>query len=484
MKKSIFTLVLLLFSLTTLFADVPKTISYQGVLTDSDGNPVNDGNYKLTFKLTTNPNNSILLWEESHENVAVSNGLFHVMLGSINPIDLPFDEKYYLGISINDGEVLQPLTELGSVPYSLNVSDDAVVKSLNGNTGELTLKAGSNVSVSTNNDTITISSSGGNGELSLPFNGSVADDIFAFRVTNTGNGIGVLAEASGPNASLTAVNSGDGPAGFFQVANSQSSSSSISATSEGTGNVITSTHTGSDGHVATFRATNQNNSESAVGISTENGWTAMEVVNNAENGLAAYFLVANEQSGQISVLSQNRGTGPAIWGDAQGDGVGLKGSSTGEGAALNAENILGFSKTAEVIDNVDDNTQPTLHVTNNTEVLAVPTLLVEPTGRGTGGRFEINNINNPASSIYALHRGPGVAIHGDNNGSGINAVGIWALSSSGSDGLPLRVTQNGAGDEIAVFQSQGTNVARIDNTGKGFFQWRHTNRRCRYCRGF
>jgi hypothetical protein len=469
MKNAFLTLLILVCSVNLLLADVPKTISYQGKLTDSNGNPVTDGNYKLTFKLTSSPSNSSVIWEESHENVAVTSGLFNVILGSLNPIDLSFNETYYLEVSINDGETLLPLTELTSVPYSLNVSDEAAVKSLNRQTGNLTLRAGDNVSIATNSDTITISSSGnGGGGLTLPFNGAVADDIFAFKVSNTGNGIGILAEAGGPNASVTSINNGEGPAGFFQIANSLDSASVISATTEGVGTVISSLHTGSDGHVATFRATNSNNSESAVSIETENGWTAMQATNNGD-GLAAYFLIPNEQSNSIGVLSQNYGNGDAIYGNALGDGFGLRGQSNGTGSALYVANTSGFSKTAEITDNVNNNTEPTLYVTNNTDVLAVPTLKVEPTGRGTGGKFEINNINNGAPAISALHVGNGVAIQGDNKGSGSNAVGVWALSSSSSDGLPFKATQNGTGDNIALFQSQNLNVARIDKTGKGFF---------------
>lgn len=470
MKQMRLCVFLLLLLSTVLSAQVPQTISHQGLLTDSNGNAVPDGDYDLTFTLSTSPNNSVQLWEETHQDVVVQNGLFNVILGSITPLDLPFDDVYHLGISVNGGTELMPRIPLTSSPYSLNVDDDAAVKSLNELTGDVTLAGGDNVSVSTNDNTITISSSGNGTGLTLPFNGTVADDIFAFRVSNTGNGIGILGESGGPNSAVSGINSGTGPAGSFTVANSESGSSAITGTTEGTGNTATFTHTGTDGHIASFRATNTDNAESAVSIETENGWTAMEVVNNAQNGLAGYFLIANDQSSQIGVLSQNRGTGPAIWGDAQGNGIGVKASSTGSGAALNAENISTFSKVAEFIDTVEDNTEPAVTITAETNVLATPALRVQHTGRGTAGRFENTNTTEASgSAIFAVHNGPGVAVQGSAQGSGITAVGVWAQAPNGSDALPLRATQNGAGDDIAIFQSQNLSVARIDNTGKGFF---------------
>ena len=42
---------LLLLAVQTAWSQIPQTISYQGVLSNNDGTPVQDGNYTLTFKL-------------------------------------------------------------------------------------------------------------------------------------------------------------------------------------------------------------------------------------------------------------------------------------------------------------------------------------------------------------------------------------------------------------------------------------------------
>ena len=58
----------------------------------------------------------------------MTNGVFDAVLGSSNPLDLDFDEKYYLGIAVGlDPELGR--VELTAAPYSLNartVEDGAV----------------------------------------------------------------------------------------------------------------------------------------------------------------------------------------------------------------------------------------------------------------------------------------------------------------------------------------------------------------------
>jgi hypothetical protein len=44
---------LLLVIIQSLVAQIPRNISYQGILTDSLGNPKPDGKYKFTFRLYT-----------------------------------------------------------------------------------------------------------------------------------------------------------------------------------------------------------------------------------------------------------------------------------------------------------------------------------------------------------------------------------------------------------------------------------------------
>ena len=119
--KSIKFVVLFLVIAVTQFtlAQIPQTMSYQGVLTGTSGTPVPDGTVSLTFRLYDSSENGDTLWQET-QDVQVTNGIFNVILGSNNPLNLPFDKQYWLGITISGGTELTPRVMLTASPYSLN----------------------------------------------------------------------------------------------------------------------------------------------------------------------------------------------------------------------------------------------------------------------------------------------------------------------------------------------------------------------------
>ena len=107
-------------------AQVPKTISYQGVLTDASGTVVPDGSYSLTFKIYDVATGSTALWTEV-QSVAISKGIFNVILGSVVPLNLPFNKPYYLGVTVGAGAELTPRIALTSSAYSFRaVNTDSI----------------------------------------------------------------------------------------------------------------------------------------------------------------------------------------------------------------------------------------------------------------------------------------------------------------------------------------------------------------------
>lgn len=126
MKTKLLLTVLLSFCLVPLAsAQIPQTMSYQGVLTDAAGNPVADGLVSLTFKLYDVAENGEALWEET-QDVKVTDGIFNVILGSQTPLTLPFDTPYWLGITVGEENELTPRTALTAAPYSLNAASTLV----------------------------------------------------------------------------------------------------------------------------------------------------------------------------------------------------------------------------------------------------------------------------------------------------------------------------------------------------------------------
>jgi hypothetical protein len=166
--------------LATAAAQVPQTLNYQGVLTDSGGSVVPDGIYEITFRLYSSPGYSLPLWTET-DSVTVSKGIFSVILGRNEALDLPFDRQYWLGISVEGGEELTPLVEFASSPYSLrsafaDTADYAFSGGGGGNDGWV--DDGSVVRLATAGDRVGIGTSSPNENL------VVGGDLGSFREAN------------------------------------------------------------------------------------------------------------------------------------------------------------------------------------------------------------------------------------------------------------------------------------------------------------
>jgi hypothetical protein len=130
MKKAmVFTATWLMFLFSVAAADIPKLINYQGMLTDDSGGPLTD-TLDITFIIYDDPGptGGNVKWSETQYDVSVINGLFNVILGSANPIDLPFDQDYWLDISV-EGEHMPERLKFTSVGYAYRalVADSAVV---------------------------------------------------------------------------------------------------------------------------------------------------------------------------------------------------------------------------------------------------------------------------------------------------------------------------------------------------------------------
>lgn len=104
-------------AVTATRADVPRTITYQGYLTNAAGEAVT-GPVALRFALYAQPTGGDPLWAESHQAVSAVNGIYSVTLGSATPVTLAFDRPLYLGVSIGGGAEMTPRHELTTVPYA------------------------------------------------------------------------------------------------------------------------------------------------------------------------------------------------------------------------------------------------------------------------------------------------------------------------------------------------------------------------------
>ena len=125
--------------------DIPMTISYQGKLTDVNGEPVND-DVSMGFRIYDGEGTPI--WPEAGPEihiVTVSQGLYTVEIGSESDgIDLPFDQAYWLEVSINGG-TMSPRQEITAVGYARSLAPGANIPGdffVDGNVGIGTTELG------------------------------------------------------------------------------------------------------------------------------------------------------------------------------------------------------------------------------------------------------------------------------------------------------------------------------------------------------
>ncbi len=120
---------------SSVFAEVPHLINYQGVLTDTLNNPI-DGIHDLTFRIYPDSITTSSLWMEVHTGVDVEKGLFSVVLGSFIPFPASLFEvkERWLGITVDGDDEMSSRARITSVPWALRaaVAESALVSASGG----------------------------------------------------------------------------------------------------------------------------------------------------------------------------------------------------------------------------------------------------------------------------------------------------------------------------------------------------------------
>jgi len=118
-------------------AQLPRTLSYQGVLKNADGSPV-AGPVTLTVSLYESLTGGSAVWTEIHQDEPLASGVYSITLGKPKkgtpvPLTLAFDTPYYLQVTV--GNVDMGRHELTSVPYALKAASLDGVTVNNGKVG-------------------------------------------------------------------------------------------------------------------------------------------------------------------------------------------------------------------------------------------------------------------------------------------------------------------------------------------------------------
>ncbi|HEX9816179.1 MAG TPA: tail fiber domain-containing protein [Candidatus Thermoplasmatota archaeon] len=128
-------LLLPILSATDILAQAPDSVSFQGLLTETGGSPLN-ATVSITFKLYKN---DTAVWTETQPSVVVTDGIFNVLLGSVTPLDtVAFNQPIEIGIKVATDPEIKPTTPLAAAPYALGMrgmyavwAEDGVNESFN-----------------------------------------------------------------------------------------------------------------------------------------------------------------------------------------------------------------------------------------------------------------------------------------------------------------------------------------------------------------
>ncbi len=505
---------------------VPSTLNIQGVLNNINGQPVTNGTYSITFRLYTSALGDVPEWSETQNSITVQSGIFNAILGKINPLNIPFDRPYFLGIKLGNEPEMEPRIELTSSAYSLlakNVQNNSIstdkiqanaitidkiaspiISSINGVTndgGNLNLVAGNNISLVPDNvnKTITISASnGGTGTGSI----SSLTEGNGITIQNP-NGpfpnIGLKPNILlGPGGSLGILNQNNGAVGSFSSDTRQNGFFSLS-----NANLLN-----------TFLVSHFSDGQPFLTMNNKLGSQILDVkaneANNAEinlkssSGNNTLRLSANETNGGlVNVFNQNGITAAGLTTTSAGNGrlminssdnrllIDLKANSGGGGFF----SLFNDESTESVRLSTSENRGGILSIRNRAGNTAVN---LSTNGVGDGGLFVSSGSNKPVGEISTNVNGGGLfsiynqdpvevfRITTKENGQGTmrmnNRLGnrtAELMSNEFSDGEftlhsvltnpTVRLTANeNAGGLVNVFNPQGDVAVRVTGEESGF----------------
>ena len=304
-----------------------------------------------------------------------------------------------------------------------------------------------------------------------------------------------LFENSSPTTAgnvLEAKCMGTGEAGYFHIDNVASTANALQVTTLGTGNALYASCAGTGAPAAIVgeaTATGANNSTGVWGKCDETGSAGIGVYGSTAGGGVGVY--GNSTSG-VGVEAITGGAGNAIYATTAGTGNAIKAvssSTTSTNPAILGQTASTASGAVGVQGEVTSSS-PTLlaagvkGVNDGSNGNGIGVYASAPSSgmalyANAASGYGIEAVaRGSADAIYAEADGTGSAIEGYAFGSGSTgaATGVYAHARSGSTNCNALIANmegstastTGA-NNCAIFQSAGTNVARIDRNGKGYF---------------
>lgn len=502
---------------TFVHAQVPQLLNYQGKLVKADGK-AEDGTFTMVFSIYSTETGGTALWSETQNAVTVSKGIFNVLLNVPGNIFTTSGERF-LGIKVGDGAEMTPRFRLTSVPYAQRtaeadgVADNAitnpkiannavtsnkiqdgevktddlatnavtaakiasgqVVKGINNLKDNVTLTAGSNISITSSGSTLTIAAQGvGTGDITAvnAGNGLTGGSQTADATLHVGqgNGITVSTDAVALNTSYTDsryVNEGQ--------ANSVTSSMI-------TDNTITGSDISSSTSLSVYSLTASNSVKTGT-PSTTSG--TGDIV--ADDDLYADDIISAGSSiygNSASFGSSTRGDGSVYIYESDGTLVTMVATNTAGGGYFELNSGDGSEAIRLTTSGTGSTERGYLAVKDGagTEQAGV---YVNSSGQGIvwgdTKNFRVANPQQPGTEIwYACPEGPEAAAYIRGTATLVNGRGVVNFpdhfsSVANSEGMTVHLTPlSGSSKGLAVIEKSNRGITVVElNNGNGNYDF-------------
>lgn len=471
-----------IFTTSIATAQMPRTISYQGVLADAGGSLLPDGNYSLRLALYESVSGGAPIWSET-QTATVVRGVFNALIGSgaALPNSLSFDRAYYLGVTVDGGAELVPRTPLTAVPYALYAERAAgltpgatgVVTSLNGAEGAVTLQGGGGTTINRSGNTVTISSTGGGGTgiqgvqnldgaltITTP-NGPVATiDITDGGIINEMLANNAVTTDRIANNTITPIKLNKAGATAGQVLGYNGAS--VLWTNDGV-TLPFAARRDSSGGMALLDIQNGNPSSGSIALlgvlgTRPSSWATTPAGVAGINGTGGNGVFGYSQGGGAGVAGEAYGAADALFGISYGSGNGVRANASGSGNAVSGLIFgSGSGNAGHFQINNTASTVEALHATTNSA------------NKGAG-LFEITNASNGVAALTGKtnnNLGFGYGVHGIVTATGTtgsnSAAGVVG-EHMGTNGIGMGVWGNHRGGGVGVFGSSETGIGVLAQT--------------------
>jgi hypothetical protein len=371
-----------------------------------------------------------------------------------------------------------------------------------------------------------VTSGTGAGSAIVSLSNSQGVTTFSQNTNPTSGTAGFFEVFSPTNTSRALIGrtNGTGNAGYFYSSSISNNAASLFAESESNngGAAVVGHAKGTQASGGAFRNLNASNPFSALyGSTVGTGSAIFGEQLHATSGSAGYFKNSTASNTYPALTSETFGSGAAIFGTTASGYAAIHGqqnsSSPGHAGLFeitDANNTYEAAKATTVGTGaaglfVNSNTTASGAVGVNAEIFSnAGGTAIRGYSQGTaghGGQFEITNANNNFPALLSVTNGTGPAIQGESSnsthavvgkqlnssgiknaifglhdGSGLGHAGLFINNNAANSypalqaevygtGAAFQVSHNGASGNIALFSNNYVAAARIDKTGKGFF---------------